>query len=287
MAQAYIQSVSKPSTGVSPMTSLAFGSSTTTGNLIVVTVSDNGGVTNGITSVTDSKGNTYTKIPNESDGSSTLSMWYAKNITGGASHTVTIAWNTSLVSQASFIAQEFSGSDTTSPLDRYTSAHSTSTTPSSGATPTTTTDAQLVVAGVAYFSTNTTTTLGSGYSNLASTGITNANVSMESKVISSAAAQTGTFTLAASKSWAAGVATFKATGGTATLEQEGFQFYDDDAGESSATALASQDTGITRARNTNTRLRFVINATNDPSAKQFQVEAQLTGDTTYTKIPTS
>lgn len=284
MAIAYVQTITKTSTGSTPMTSSAFGSSTTTGNLIVVSVSDNGGVTGGITSVTDSKGNTYTKIANEQDGSSTLSMWYAKNITGGASHTITIAWNTGLVSQASFTAQEFSGCDTTSPLDRYIGAHSSSTSPSSGATTATTTDAQLVVGGLAYFGTAVTPTAGAGYSNLDSGAFTNANVGQESKVIASAAAQTATFTLSSSRDWSCGVATFKAAGAVGTMEQEGYGFYADDGNQASMTTLAAQDTAIIRATLTNTIVRFLINTTNDVASQNFQVEYQQQGGSSWTKI---
>lgn len=284
MAQAFVQSVSKSSTGSTPMTSSAFGSSTTTGNLIVVSVSDDGGTAGGITSVTDSKSNTYTKIANEQAGSSTLSMWYAKNITGGASHTVTIAWNTGLVSQASFVAQEFSGCDTSSPLDRFTGATGSSTSPSSGATAATTTDAQLVVGGVAYFGTAVTPSAGSGYTNANSVAFTNASGSEESKVIALAAAQTATFTLSGSRDWSCGVATFKASGAVATLQQEGYGFYNDNGSESTMTTLAAQDTVIIQPISTNTIVRVLINATNDPASLSFQVEYQQQGDSSWTKI---
>lgn len=284
MAQAYVQSVTKASTGTTPMTSAAFSLSTTTGNLIVVTVSDNGGTAGGITSVTDSKSNTYTKIPNEQPGSSCLSMWYAKNITGGASHTITIAWNTGIVSQASFVAQEISGSDTTAPLDKYTSAQGSSTAPSSGATATTSTANQFVVGGVSYFGTAVTPAAGSGYSNSVTVAFTNASGAQESKVISGAAAQTATFTLSSSRDWACGVATFKASGAVATMEQEGFGFYKDDGSESTMTTLAAQDTNVIRATLTNTILRLLINATNDPASQTFQIEYRQVGGSTWTKI---
>lgn len=43
------------------------------------------------------------------------------------------------------------------------------------------------------------------------------------------------------------------------VEQEGFRWRDDDNNEASATWLESQDTDITRAKNTNTRLRVLVN----------------------------
>jgi hypothetical protein len=57
----------------------------------------------------------------------------------------------------------------------------------------------------------------------------------------------------------------------AAIEQEGFSFRADDGSESGAT-WATQDTDISRAKNTNTRLRFLIDATNDPTSQQFQIE---------------
>ena len=211
MAIAFVQSltaIGDPGTGT--YTSAAFGSSTTSGNLIVVTVSDDGGIANGITSVTDSKSNTYVKVPNEFPGAATVSMWYAKNITGGASHTITVNYDDTITFASTCVAQEFSGIDTTAPLDVYASTAATSTSPTSGATSSTTLADELVVGGLAFTAATTTVTLGSGYTNLGTTHQTNAGVGMESKIVSGTGAQTATFTLGASRSWSCAVATFKA-----------------------------------------------------------------------------
>lgn len=58
----------------------------------------------------------------------------------------------------------------------------------------------------------------------------------------------------------------------ASVEQEGFRFYTDAA---SPVALASQDTAITQPADTNTLLRALINATNDPLAAQHQLEYRV------------
>ncbi len=211
MAILFVQSltaIGDPGTGT--YTSAAFGSSTTSGNLIVVTVSDDGGTLGGITSVTDSKSNTYTKVPNEFDGASTVSVWYAKNITGGASHTITVNYNTSITFASTCVAQEFSGVDTTAPLDVYTSTGGTGTSTTSGATGTTAQNDELVIGSLAFFGATTTVTLGSGYTNLGTTHQTNAGVGMESKVVSSTGTQTATFTLGLSRGWSTAVTTFKA-----------------------------------------------------------------------------
>lgn len=67
----------------------------------------------------------------------------------------------------------------------------------------------------------------------------------------------------------------------ATLEQHSFRFRADDGNESAATYLAALNTNITRAKNVNTRLRFLVNATGNPDAKQFRLEYRKVGDTDW------
>lgn len=67
-------------------------------------------------------------------------------------------------------------------------------------------------------------------------------------------------------------------------EQEGFRWRADDGSESTATWLAIQDTSITRATLTNTRLRVLINATGDPDPAQYQLEYRKVGDTDWKKV---
>lgn len=62
-----------------------------------------------------------------------------------------------------------------------------------------------------------------------------------------------------------------------SLEQEGFRFRDDDGNETGASWLAVQDTNITRAKQTTTRLRVLVNATNDPGGIQYQLEYREKG----------
>jgi len=72
----------------------------------------------------------------------------------------------------------------------------------------------------------------------------------------------------------------------ASLEQEGFRFRSDDGSETTATWLASQDSSITRALETNTRIRLLVNATNDPGSIQYQLEYRKNGGS-WARIPTS
>ena len=72
----------------------------------------------------------------------------------------------------------------------------------------------------------------------------------------------------------------------ATFEQEGFRFRADDGNESGATWLATQDTDITRALETNTRIRLLVNVTLDPSSKQFQLEYRKNNGS-WRRVPAS
>jgi hypothetical protein len=70
---------------------------------------------------------------------------------------------------------------------------------------------------------------------------------------------------------------------TPTLEQEGFRFRDDDGSESGASWLADQDTNISRDKNLNTRLRVIVNATQDPASTQYQLEYKKSTDSEWLK----
>lgn len=74
-------------------------------------------------------------------------------------------------------------------------------------------------------------------------------------------------------------------GNPASLEQEGFRFRADDGDEDGATWLASQDTDISRAADTNTRLRMLLNGTDDPGSAQYQLEwRKVSGPTDWRKV---
>lgn len=73
-------------------------------------------------------------------------------------------------------------------------------------------------------------------------------------------------------------------GGSLTYEQEGYRWRDDDGNETTAAWLAAQDSNITRATATNTRLRTLINTTSDAPTNQYQLEYKLSSDTGYQKV---
>jgi len=76
------------------------------------------------------------------------------------------------------------------------------------------------------------------------------------------------------------------TGDPVFLQQEGFRWRADDAGEAAGSWIAAQDANITRARNVNTRLRVLINGHGDPGSEQYKLEYRKVGDTTWKPVPT-
>lgn len=87
---------------------------------------------------------------------------------------------------------------------------------------------------------------------------------------------------AASSSWAASwtgdayagavAIVIKPTAETGTLTQHSFRFFNDDGSESAATAKAALNTNVNLSANDVARIRFLIDATNDPTARKFQLE---------------
>ena len=72
------------------------------------------------------------------------------------------------------------------------------------------------------------------------------------------------------------------------LEQEGFRWRNDNGSESAATWKAAQDVDVTDiGKNENIRLRFLINATGDPDAKQFKLQYKKTADSEWRDMPES
>lgn len=121
------------------VTSLASGNAvvdTTTGDMIVVAVTGLGGslMTAPTFTVTDAQSNTYTAIAGSRQTfglADATELFYAKNITGGSSNSITVTPSES--SQVTFQAVAFSGADATAPFDgNANSGSGTGTSASSG-----------------------------------------------------------------------------------------------------------------------------------------------------------
>src|SRR5216684_3003921 len=99
---------------------VAYPSAQTAANLNIVVVGWND-TTSTVSSVVDSRGNTYTRAVGATAGTAlTQSIYYAKNIAGG-SNTVTVTFNKA-ASYPDVRVLEYSGLNTTNPLDARASA---------------------------------------------------------------------------------------------------------------------------------------------------------------------
>lgn len=114
--QAFVQSALGTTNNTHPATTAALA--TTSGSTLVVCAAIYSS-TFAATPVTDSKSNTWTQIGTELvDGTMRLRMYYAKNITGGAAHTVSV--DTAANTWIEVSVGELSGMDLTAPLDQTT-----------------------------------------------------------------------------------------------------------------------------------------------------------------------
>lgn len=101
---------------VSPVATGAFVA--TAGNLIVAIVRQDDDL-NGPTSVSDTAGNSYSNVVTATMSSGDLiGLWYAKNITGNAANVVSATWAAGHSFNA-VLTLQYSGCDTTSPLDAH------------------------------------------------------------------------------------------------------------------------------------------------------------------------
>lgn len=129
----------------------------------------------------------------------------------------------------------------------------------------------LVVGLVSVNNTNRAPTVTVGTQAIQTNGNAITNVTMGYKVAQAAGTIAIGGTIADSQDWEMILHAFEEQP-PATLEQEGFRWRDDDGNETTATWLANQDTSITRAMGVNTRLRVLVNATNDPVSQGYRLE---------------
>ncbi len=205
---AFIQS-SSSTTGSTTSTTPTFTS--TSGNTIFAVAGVSGNSTTGVfDSVTDNKGNTYTKavglIITTASGNGT-EIWYSQNITGGAGHTVTCTRTTPGDGGVVRVHIQEWSNIAVSPLDQTASQTNASGTPTSGNTATTTQANEVLIGSDG--SNASDTGAGSGYSNYLNSLPAGHGVSMESQAVSSTGAYAATFTSGAAVTYAACIATFK------------------------------------------------------------------------------
>ncbi len=167
---------------------------------------------NGVGSVTDSSGDTWTAVTAASvsdivNGKGQLTIWYDANARAGA-HTLTLTpTNTGSVSQWIAVG-EFAGAATSGPLDNAIGQESAVAGTTSTSGPTAATGAQeLVFGGSVYFSSGTISA-GTGFTGIPMDGY----VQAEYNVNSAAGTQASSFTSTASTTWMSDAAVFKPAG---------------------------------------------------------------------------
>jgi YVTN family beta-propeller protein len=208
---AQVQKVSNTTTGSAALAA-TLPVAATNGNTIVVTAS--GFPAPASISISDTLGNTYTLAGTIATSSANefVAIYYAKNIRAGTD-TITLAGSAS--GQFSMTAAEFSGLDTTSPLDGSATAQGSNAAPSSGLmTPSTSGD---LVIGAATHGFTTTTTAGAGFTMLAVATEDDAAhqpLATEYQTLAGTNPIAASFSLAASGSWLVNAALFKPAANT-------------------------------------------------------------------------
>jgi hypothetical protein len=210
----HIQSKIDKSNNYVSSKSVTLDSSVASANLVVVAVSAYSNGTANVSSVTDNKGNTYTKAvaePSTASGHDHVSIWYAKNVTGGSSFTVTANAPSGNNEYLTVAAHEYSGASTTVPLDRTTSASGISQGIDTGATADTTQAEELIFSAFTHqSSTDPSATAGRGYTKRQS--ITNGTympLVTEDRVLTNVGPAKGLLFWGEAVGWRGVVATFK------------------------------------------------------------------------------
>ena len=198
-------------------------------------------------------------------GSNTLSL----NIGGG--------------NQATIYADlsAFSGVDQTTPISGYQRRNDLSSSST----------AALTITSTANSITTTCATDASGSNTVSSTSQTSVNLNNSGSTCFGSDRAAGASTV--THTWTfGGASTAKLMIGfsvdaapTATADQEGFRFRNDDGSETSATWAASQDTDKTAPLATNLRLRMLVNATLDLASAAFTLRYQKNGAGGYVAVP--
>ncbi len=199
--------------GTTTSSSLAFTANNTAGNWIAVLIRAGG--TGQAFTVSDTRGNTYRKAVqyNETVDGTTLGIFYAETIVGGANAiTVTNTFSGTL----RFAIMEYTGVASANSLDVTAAGQGTSNTPTTGSA-TTTTSGELVI-GLISTANPRTVTAGSGYViEERVPAAPNTKLAVEDRVQTVAGPASANGTLNTSDIWGAAMAAFRpATGGGGT-----------------------------------------------------------------------
>jgi hypothetical protein len=144
----YVQSWLAYSANFASSQAVTLPGAVTAGHAIVVAVSAYSYSTAGIGGITDSAGNVYVKAvqsPNPTSGNHALSIWYALNVKGIASLTVTASAPSGNPEYITLAAHEYSGISSVSALDQTAGAQGSGLAATSGSTPAATQASELVL----------------------------------------------------------------------------------------------------------------------------------------------
>ena len=204
---AFVQATSATPAGYVSSASVAFTSAQSTGDLNVVAIGWTDS-THAVQSVTDSAGNTYAAATSMLvvPGSRSHILYYAKNIATAATNTVTVTFNGS-VPNADVRILEYSGLDTSNPLDVSVSASGTGTALASGSLNTNNANELLVAADDVQ---HAIAAAGSGFTQRVYTGDAD---TVEDEIVSSSGTYDATATQDYSGVWIMQMAAFRAPGG--------------------------------------------------------------------------
>ncbi len=206
----FVQSTGATETATSTSLTGTFTKATTTGDLLVLSAGEYTGATNHITSVTDSAGNTWSRVAaadvsgHNSDGE----MWYVSGAASVTSVTVHLATAATLA----FSVQEFAGVATTAALDTSASTSNTGTAAASGSATPTAANELAVGFVTGHNNAQAMTVSAAGFtaqSQQTSSASTIASVVTGYEVLGSPTAQNFTGSFGTAMYWAAGVAFFK------------------------------------------------------------------------------
>jgi hypothetical protein len=207
-APGLVQSAAGTASATATAITSTFHAPTTSGHLLVVAASVYTGATNHITSITDSAGNTWTRIGayfasgHFSDGE----LWYSAN----AAATTTVTIHVATAASMAFEALEFSGIAAANPVDVSTGTSNIGTTPDSGTV--TPGSSELVVGFLAgHGNAQALTVTTAGYTSQAQATTTGTAVTVRTayQVVNSANPIGIAGSFSTSMYWTAGIAAFK------------------------------------------------------------------------------
>ena len=195
-------------TGTATSVPVAFPLAQAAGNLNIVVVGWND-TSSAVSSVVDSRGNTYTRAVGPTAGSGLQqSIYYAKNIAAG-SNTVTATFNKAATLPDIRIL-EYSGLSTSNPLDVTASATGSGQSANSGSASTTSSNELIFGAGT---TAGTFSVAGPGFTTVMFTPDSD---NAEQMLVSSTGSYSASASLTYSAAWVMQMATFRATGGGGT-----------------------------------------------------------------------